>query len=108
MAELLASKRMEQTVAELGERYHDRVIIFDAPPVLATSEAQLLTQLAGQIVFVIQAGETPQHVVQEAIETLDESKAIGLVLNQTQNVFGKNYSGYGYYGYGEKESGSSK
>jgi exopolysaccharide/PEP-CTERM locus tyrosine autokinase len=103
MVELLASKRMEQIVAELGQRYHDRVIIFDAPPVLASSEAQLLTQLAGQIVFIVQAGETPQHVVQEAIETLDESKAIGLVLNQTQNIFGKNYSDY--YGYGNRESG---
>jgi exopolysaccharide/PEP-CTERM locus tyrosine autokinase len=106
MDELLASKRMGQIVAELSQRYHDRVIIFDAPPVLATSEAQLLTELAGQIAFVVRAGETPEHVVQDAIGTLDISKAIGLVLNQTQNIFGKNYSGYGHYDYGDRESGS--
>lgn len=102
MTELLASNRMEMVVAEIAKRYHDRVIIIDAPPVLATSEAHLLTQLAGQIAFVVRAADTPQHVVQEAVETLDKSKAIGLVLNQTQNMFGFNYSSYGYYGYGER------
>jgi len=102
MTELLASKRMEKVMAEIAERYHDRIIIIDAPPVLATSEAHLLTQLAGQIAFVVRASETPQHVVQEAIETLDKSKAIGLILNQTQSMFGFNYSSYGYYGYGDR------
>jgi exopolysaccharide/PEP-CTERM locus tyrosine autokinase len=98
LTELLASNRMEEMVTEIGQRYHDRVIIFDGPPLLATSEAQMLADLSGQIVFVIKAGATPQYAVREAISTLDQAKAIGVVLNQTQRLFGSNYHS-GYYGY---------
>lgn len=97
MTELLASHRMERIITEMSERYSDRVIIFDAPPLLVTSEAQLLADLVGQIAFVIRAGSTPEYVIEEALATLDQGKAIGLILNQTQRLFGSNYHG-GYYG----------
>lgn len=97
MAELLASKRMERIISEISERYSDRIIIFDAPPVMVTSEAQMLADLVGQIAFVIRAGSTPQYVIEEAIATLNQNKAIGLILNQTRRLFTSNYHG-GYYG----------
>jgi len=105
MTELMASKRMTRLVNELGERYADRAVIFDSPPVLATSEAQLLAELAGQLAYVIQAGRTPQDVVQEAIASLAKGRAIGLILNRTQNLLGSGYQSgyYGYSGYGSQD-----
>ena len=97
MTELIASNRMTRVINELGERYGKRAVIFDTPPILATSEAQLLAELSGQIAYVVQAGRTPQYVVQEAIATLDQDRAIGLILNRTQNLLGAGYQS-GYYG----------
>jgi protein-tyrosine kinase len=101
--ELLASDAMECLLAELIRQDPNRIIICDCPPVLATNEPQALAHLVGQIVFVVEAGRTPQHLVTDAIATLDPSKAINLVLNKSRKSFGGSYYGdygYGRYGYG--------
>lgn len=98
VTELLASQRMSDIVAEMASRYDDRVIIFDAPPLLPTPQTQVLAELVGQVVFVIEAGKTPQMLVEEAVDMLPEEKAIGLVLNKTEGVSGRNGYYYGYYG----------
>ena len=82
--ELLASDRTESLIIGLGQQYPNQIIIFDAPPLLATTEAQVLARLSGQVLLVVEAGCTGQHVVQEAISMLDARKAINLVLNKTQ------------------------
>jgi exopolysaccharide/PEP-CTERM locus tyrosine autokinase len=96
--ELLASKRMEKIVAELSAMQASRVVIFDSPPILATSESRVLATQMGQIVMIVCAGHTPQHAVTEALASLDETKAINMVLNQATDGFGTD--GYGWYGYG--------
>lgn len=111
--ELLNSDLMEQLVAWLAEQDPNRLILFDAPPLLATNEPQVLARLVGQIVLVVEAGSTPQHVVKEAISALDPAKAIGLVLNKSQYSIGGDYYGHyygGYYGYGGEpgDEGSRK
>jgi protein-tyrosine kinase len=98
--ELLASDNMRRLVTELATRYHDRVVIFDSPPLLATSEATVLAGLMGQIVFVVQSGRTLQGQVRDALTLLDTSKPIGLVLNKAHKGIGSDYYGYGSYGYG--------
>ena len=100
--ELLASEQMEQLAIELSERYPDRVIVFDAPPLLVTSQAGVLSQLAGQILVVVEAGRTPQSAIKDAIAQLDKDKVIGMVLNKGRRAFGTEYYYGGYYGsYGE-------
>jgi exopolysaccharide/PEP-CTERM locus tyrosine autokinase len=98
VTELLASKRMTSLVDEIASRYEDRVIIFDAPPLLPTPQTQVLAGLVGQIVFVIEAGTTPQYIVEEALEMLPDEKAIGLVMNKSEGTFGRSGYYYGYYG----------
>ena len=103
--ELLASAEMLRLVTELAQRYPDRVVIFDAPPLLVTSESVVLSGLMGQIVFVVRSGRTLQGSVNAALELLDSNKPIGLVLNKVSRGiagYGAGYgSGYGYgYGYG--------
>jgi exopolysaccharide/PEP-CTERM locus tyrosine autokinase len=98
--ELLAGAEMLRLTKELASRYPDRVVIFDAPPLLVTTEAVVVAGLMGQIVFVVQSERTPQSAVRDALELLDQSKPIGLVLNKTVSGLGTYGYGYGYrYGY---------
>ena len=96
--ELLASDNMRRLVRELETRYTDRVIIFDSPPILATSDTVVLSGLAGQVVFVVEAGHTPQGHVKDALGLLDSTKPVGLVLNKVRKTAGSSYYGYGSYG----------
>lgn len=99
--ELLSSARMSELVRELATRYPDRVVIFDSPPLLATSEASVLAQLVGQIVMVVEANKTRRQELKAALELVDSDKYIGLVLNKSRRPFGADYYSYGYgYGYG--------
>ncbi|WP_177420604.1 XrtA-associated tyrosine autokinase [endosymbiont of Lamellibrachia barhami] len=95
--ELLASESMEKILTELAERYPDRIVLFDAPPMLATTEAGVLTYRMGQIVMVVEAGKTPVDAVNESIAQLDPNKVIGLVLNKSRVKSGHKYYG-SYYG----------
>ncbi|MBN2700668.1 MAG: tyrosine-protein kinase family protein [Methylothermaceae bacterium] len=102
--ELLASEGMVQLAEEVSRRYPDRVIIFDSPPLLATTQASVLATHVGQVVLVVEAESTPQHIVKEATEMLSDCEVVGCVLNKTMQGFGLGYYayyGYRYYNYGE-------
>lgn len=98
--ELLASGEMQRLMHEMASRYEDRIVIFDSPPLLVTSESVVLSNLVGQIVFVVEAQKSLQHTVKDALGLLDASKPVGLVLNKTRHLAGGSYFGYGGYGYG--------
>jgi Mrp family chromosome partitioning ATPase len=97
---------MDEIITELASRYQDRILIFDSPPLLVTTEAVALASHMGQIVFVIQAGRTKRESVTNALEMIGEGPQLGLVLNRTTarfgNLdFGSYYGAYNYgYGYG--------
>jgi protein-tyrosine kinase len=99
--ELLASERMSKIVTELARRYQDRIVILDSPPLLLTSEAQALAGQVGQIVLVVEAGNTSQQALLQTIESLASEKAINLVLNKAYHWDRSGYypGDYGYYGY---------
>jgi protein-tyrosine kinase len=95
--ELLASSAMTNLVEDIGNRYHDRIIIFDSPPLLATSEASVLAAHMGQIVMVVEAEKTSQEAVSEALNHLQSCEVVGMLLNKTTPSPGTDYY-YGYYG----------
>ncbi len=80
--ELLTSGRMRRLIAELSQRYHDRIVVIDATSLLASSQAKVLAQHAGQITVVVEAGKTTRQDIQEALGYLERDKAIGMVLNK--------------------------
>jgi receptor protein-tyrosine kinase len=105
--ELMASDRMRRVVGDIAMRYKDRIVIFDAPPVLATTEPSILAQHVGQIVFVVEAEKTTRIAIQSALELLSECPDISMVLNRgTSGIggsgFGHYYDYYGKYGYEER------
>lgn len=107
VTELLASQRMFNLVDEIVSRYEDRVIIFDAPPLLSTPQTAVLAGLVGQIVLVIEAGKTPQSIVEQALEMVPEEKATGLVLNKSEGISKRCGYYYGYYGADQDDKNDS-
>lgn len=80
-SELLGSKKMGQIMDELAGRYPDRMIIFDAPPLLVSMEAVTIAHQVGQILFVVGAERTSRETVEEGLEMIADCPNIGLVLN---------------------------
>jgi len=98
--EMLASDTMGAMLQEMAERYNDRIIIFDSPPLLAASEASVLATRMGQIVMVVEAGKTTEAALKESLNRIESCRNVGLLLNKIEGA-GLGYGGYGYgYGYG--------
>jgi receptor protein-tyrosine kinase len=95
--ELLASDAMTRLVEDIGNRYPDRIILFDSPPLLATSEASVLATHMGQIVMVVEAERTSQEAVREALSHIQSCEVVNMLLNKATPTPGADYY-YGYYG----------
>lgn len=99
--ELLSSQRMYLFAEEISKRYKDRIVIFDSPPLLVATQAQILAELVGQVVLVIAAEITPQSVVADSVSKLANCDVVMTLLNKTRkeiDIYGHNY-GYGNYGH---------
>lgn len=100
--ELLASDAMIKLLDDMSRRYSDRIIIFDSPPLLLTTEARALATHMGQIVIVVNAENTTQAAVKEAVATIEACPVKMMLLNQARQAGSGTY-GYGYgYGYGNR------
>jgi len=86
--ELLASSSMTTLLHEIANRYRDRIVIFDSPPLLLTSESRVLASHMGQIVMVVEAQTTTQHAVKEALRQLEGNQNVNLIYNKTREFPG--------------------
>ncbi|MCG2751929.1 MAG: CpsD/CapB family tyrosine-protein kinase [Desulfobacteraceae bacterium] len=103
-AELLSSAKMAQLVDELIERYSDRYIIIDSPPLNLISETGVLAKLVDKVILVVNYRKTKRDMVADLIEAIGKEKILGIVLNR----FDATDISYGYhkyyknYSYGKK------
>jgi receptor protein-tyrosine kinase len=100
-SEMLASTAMDRLLDELAQKYSDRIVIFDAPPLLPTTESRVLANRMGQVLMVVEANRTEQSRVAQAYATLESCPVVMSVLNKTSAS--KATAGYGY-GYGADTS----
>lgn len=94
--ELLASQTMGNLLDEIANRYSNRIVIFDSPPLLVTTEARVLASHMGQIVVVVEAETTTQHALKEALRQLDACTNTSLVYNKNKVAPGDEYRYYSY------------
>jgi len=95
--ELLSSDAMLTFIEEVATRYPDRIIIFDSPPLLQTTESSTLAAHMGQVVLVVEAEKTLAPQIKKSIEIL-QNEIVLLLLNKQREK--KNDINYGYgYGY---------
>jgi len=98
--ELLASEKMYEAVEEFANRYPDRVVIVDTPPLLGINETAILANLAGQAIVVTEENKSKLHDIKKAVDQLNPEMAIGFIVNKAQSTSGD--AGYGYYYAGAK------
>ncbi|MBI5430606.1 MAG: tyrosine-protein kinase family protein [Nitrosomonadales bacterium] len=91
--ELLASQNMSKLLEDIAQRYRDRIVIFDSPPLLLTTESHVLATQMGQIVMVVEAETTPRNTVMEALRQIESCDVINFIFNKSRYD-----SSAGYYG----------
>jgi protein-tyrosine kinase len=92
-AELVGSKKMQETIASLREQYD--YILIDSPPVMQVSDAMLLSTIVDGVVLVVRSQETPKYVAKDARLRLSYARAkiLGVLLNRVNLRSGD----YAYY-----------
>ena len=101
--ELLASENMNRLLKQMATRYSDRIIVFDSPPLLLTTESRVLATHMGQVVVVVESERTTHSSVKQALATIESCPIKLMMLNKSRHSGPGSYYGYGYgYGYGEK------
>jgi len=96
--ELLASDKMVALANEFASRYPDRIVIFDAPPLLGITETAVLASMCGQAVVVLEENKTKLNELEKALSLLPKELAVGFVINKAYYSRDKGYGyGYGYY-----------
>ncbi len=97
--ELLASSAMDQLLHRLASEFPRQVVVFDAPPLLVTSQAKVLASRVGQVVLVVEASRTQRNVVEQAFAAVEQCPIVLSVLNKSsERASGAGYGyGYGYY-----------
>ena len=93
-SELLDSPRRKNLVQELKNRYDDRYIIFDVPPLLGNADAIALMPHVDSIVMVVEEGKTTMRSVQKALEAIPREKFLGFVMNKQKKGVSQIHSYY--------------
>lgn len=101
--ELLSSEKMKALVKELKQRYMDRYVIIDSPPILSCAEGIAIGSYVDGVIFVVQEGNTQKKSVEDALNMIKDLNLLGVVFN---NVSELNLEGhYSHYYYKYKRDG---
>jgi capsular exopolysaccharide synthesis family protein len=98
--DLLGGRRMKRLIHEISHKYNDRIVIFDSPPLLAGTEAVVLSHNVGHILYVVDASATPKATIEAGLTLLDDYDRVSFVLNKTPKFANSDQFGsyYEYYG----------
>ncbi|KAF0221855.1 MAG: polysaccharide biosynthesis [Geobacteraceae bacterium] len=95
--ELFSSNRMQTFINELKQRYPDRYVIFDTPPVLSFADAHSLGLVVDGVIFVVKEGGAALNNVKDALNILKDTNVLGVVFNNVElSRFDSHYSYYTY------------
>lgn len=85
-SEMLSSPKMSRLVDELKHRYPSRVVIFDLPSILTSSDALAFSPLVDATLVVIEEGGTQRQDLKNAFEMLKGVEVIGTILNKAYST----------------------
>ena len=112
-ADLLSSARMHQGIHDLRSQY--KFIVVDSPPVMAATDAVILSVLVDGVLLVVRSGETPKEAFTRTRDLLSGVKCrmLGVLLNAVDSSAPDYYYSYRYYpysygGYSHEEKNSKK
>ena len=98
-SELLGSPAMQRVLAEAKEMFD--VVLFDSPPLLAVTDAAILSTMVDGTLLVVRMGATARDAVRRSVNQLRavRGRLLGAVLNDVDFRKGSAYGEYGYYYY---------
>ena len=80
--ELLASPRMQSLVPEMKQRYAERIIIFDMPPILESADALAFIPFVECVLVVVDCGHTAREDLSRALSLVPRDKLLGFAFNR--------------------------
>jgi len=95
-AEIVGSPKMMELIHEMKNRYQDRYIIFDSPPLIGSADTLILSKFVDGVILVVEYGRTQKDQIEKAMELLKEINVIGTILNKAVIPKKQAYA-YGYY-----------
>ncbi|HYL84944.1 MAG TPA: polysaccharide biosynthesis tyrosine autokinase [Candidatus Angelobacter sp.] len=110
-ADLLSSHKLADAIAELRTKF--KFIVIDSPPIMAATDAVILSVQADGVLLVVRSGETPKEAFTRTRDLLAsvKSRVLGVVLNAVDSSAPDYYYSYRYYpysyGYGPQEAGEA-
>jgi capsular exopolysaccharide synthesis family protein len=97
-SELIESNRMKELLRILSATNKYSYLILDSPPLIAASEALILSHLVDGVIFVVMAEKTRRDIVKRELTSLNQTKILGVVLNgatfETSHYYHKYYRSY--------------
>ena len=81
-SEMLSSPKMARLVEEMKSRYADRIVIFDLPALMTSSDALAFAPRVDAVLLVVEEGITKQDELQQTIDLLGTTNIVGTVLNK--------------------------
>ncbi len=91
-SELLGTPQVSDLVHEMKERYSNRIVIYDLPPMLVTDDVFEVLPLIDSLLFVVEEGKTKREEVGRCMELLKDQNLLGTILNKSRDKI----SSYGY------------
>jgi capsular exopolysaccharide synthesis family protein len=98
-AELIGAERMSSLLAEVTNRYPDRIVVIDAPPPAMAAETGVLARQVDGILVVVRFGSTRREDIADLVTRLGSKKILGSIVNYIETASSR-YYGYKYAGYG--------
>jgi Mrp family chromosome partitioning ATPase len=93
---------MSSLIAEVANRYPDRIVVIDAPPPSMAAETAVLARHVDGILVVVRYGKTRRDHLADLVVNLGEKKILGSVVNFIEPVATRYYKCV--YGYGSRRS----
>lgn len=90
-SEVLSSNKVAGIIGDLRDRYQDRIVIFDLPPVLAADDVLAVLPRIDCVLMVVGSGMSSQKEIEEAMRHLGGANLLGVVLNKDEAPVRKGY-----------------
>lgn len=80
-AEYFTSIKMRRMIESIKQRYRERYIILDAPPVTESADMQILSELCDYVILVVPYGKVTDSQVVSCVKSIPEKKLLGIIFN---------------------------
>lgn len=83
-SEVLSSRKVSNLITEFRERYAERIVIFDLPPLLGTDDAMIMLSQVDCVLVVVGNGMVSKTDLEESMRYVDQEKLLGTILNKAK------------------------